>query len=155
MTLRDIGPERAKALLREACAAQKVRSRQLVAPQEQKLLVRRSLGPHSWSSWNAIDVDRNSLHTLDSGELEYVEVNEQELRALISRPRRGPVSGKVARYEADDRALFRAIKLIMHSGNKSVTEAVRDLESEGKIKGRGTAESRILRVARLYRKQRS
>ena len=36
----------------------------------------------------------------------------------------------------------------------SFTEAVRDLDHERKVKGRGTSEARVKRLANLYRKER-
>ena len=86
--------------------------------------------------------------------IEHVEINEKELTAWVSRPRRGPPAGKLARYAQADRALFDAMECIMREASKSATEAARDLEYEGKVKGRGTSLARVKRLARLYREER-
>ena len=112
------------------------------------------LPPDAWNSWSTIDVDADTIHTLDFGTLEHVQINELELTTWLSRPRRGPLAGKIARYADDDRALFASIERIMSGGNKSLTEAVRDLDYERKLKGRGTPESRVRRVTRLFQKER-
>ena len=69
------------------------------------------------------------------------------------KPRRGPRPGSVARYAQSDRALFNDITRMMAKGI-SLMEAVRNLENELKVTGRGTPESRIRRVMRLYKKER-
>lgn len=157
MELRNVGPKYAKTLLREACGAQTVRSRRLAAiknERNEKVISFPPLPPDAWGSWGTISVDANTIHTFEFGELDHVQINERELTARLSRPRRGPAAGKIARYANDDRALFASIDRKMKGSNKSLTEAVRDLDYEQKVKGRGTPESRIRRVTRLFRKER-
>ena len=67
--------------------------------------------------------------------------------------RRGPRPGSIARFARDDRALFDRIGSMTGKG-MSLSGAIRSLESERKIKGYGTSESRIKRVFRLYQKER-
>jgi hypothetical protein len=70
------------------------------------------------------------------------------------KPRRGPRPGSVARYTQSDRAIFDDISRMIERGI-SLMEAVRTLDNEQKVTGRGTPESRIRRVMRLYKKERS
>jgi hypothetical protein len=157
MRHRDVGPETAQSNLRQACFSGRVSSRHLLALTDEhgeKRIGFPLLRRDAWNSGSAINVDKNSLHSLDLGTVEQVEIAEVELSFWLAKPRRGPVAGQTARYADADRALFGAIEHIMAKGSKSVAEAARDLAWQGKLNGRGTAESRVRRLANLYRKER-
>jgi hypothetical protein len=62
--------------------------------------------------------------------------------------RRGP-----DRYSKSDRALFRAITELIKKEQLSAQEAAQRLSDLGKIEGRGSANSRKLRLARRYREE--
>jgi hypothetical protein len=157
MRRRNVGPETAQSDLREACFSSKVRSRRLLAFTDgggEKKIGFPLLPQNAWNSFSTIDVDASSIHALDFGKLEHVEINEMELTAWLARPRRGPKAGRLARYAEADRALFGELERVMLKGSKSLTEAARDLDYERKVNGRGTSEARVRRLARLYRKER-
>jgi hypothetical protein len=157
MRLRDVGPETARSNLRQACFSGKVSSRHLLAftnEHGEKRIGFPLLPRDAWNSWSSINVDTNSLHSFDLGTVEQVEIAEVELTSWLAKPRRGPVAGQTARYADADRALFGAIEHIMANASKSVAEAAWDLARQGKVNGRGTPESRVRRLANLYRKER-
>jgi hypothetical protein len=89
------------------------------------------------------------IHPLE----EQIEIRESDLSRWPVKPRRGPEPGRVARFANDDRALFGSMTRIIQRESKSPTETARDLVCKGKAKGRGTLESKVLRLARLYRKE--
>jgi hypothetical protein len=62
--------------------------------------------------------------------------------------RRGP-----DRFSKSDRALFPDVTDLMKTEHLSVREAAGRLGALGKLAGRGVLESRILRLARKYRKE--
>jgi hypothetical protein len=70
-------------------------------------------------------------------------------RAVPRRGRPGPRRGTIDRFADDDRALFPAMTTLMKEKNFSPTEAARSLRN--KIKGRGSENSRIRRLAKRYR----
>jgi hypothetical protein len=155
MNARNIGPENARAYLLKACSSGKVRSRHIeaVVNKHGEKMVRISAVPlNVWKSRHALDVDESSITTLDFGTLNHIGIIETDLAKLLSRPRRGPVPGKVSRFGDSDRALFSEIEWIMKQGN-SVTEAARELDSKGRVKGRGGSESRVRRLAKVYLKE--
>jgi hypothetical protein len=158
MSRRDIGPQNAERALRDACHGGKVSARHIRAITKQRgekgigfLKVPRD----AWQWPSAIDVETNSLSSFEHGKLEYVQINKAELSDWLSRQRRGPKAGTIARFAGPDRELFGIIERTMREKNITLTEAVRHLDYEGKVKGRGTAESRIRRVTRIYRKERT
>ena len=155
MRARDVGPENGHVALLEACASGKVRSRHLVAFTDRNGEKKIGLPPvplAAWKSWPSIDVNESSITTFDFGTLNHIAISKTDLLKWLSRPRRGPVAGKLSRFGENDRALFSEIERIMKQG-KSVTEAARELDYEGKVNGRGTPESRVRRLAKLYRKE--
>ena len=62
---------------------------------------------------------------------------------------RGPKPGTIDRYGKDDRALFKQMSALIKNENLTLREAAKRLCD--KIKGRGTPDSRIRRVADRYR----
>jgi hypothetical protein len=157
MRRRNIGPDMAELKLREACLSGKVKSRQITAIIDERgeKKIRIAVLPRDvWSSSSTIDVNTNTIVSCDLLRFEQVAVNELDLAAFLARPRRGPPTGKLARFADSDRSLFSAIDSITRRESKSVTEAVRDLDYEGKVKGRGTPEARVRRLVKLYHKER-
>ena len=157
MRRRDVGPETAQSNLQEACSSRKVRSRHLLAFTDkhgEKRIGFPLLPPEAWNFRGTINFDEGSLWTLDLGRIENIEIGEPDLEAWLSRPRRGPSGGKIARYADHDRALFATLERIMRTQSKSLTEAARELECEGGLTGRGSSESRIRRLTRLYQRER-
>lgn len=67
---------------------------------------------------------------------------------------RGPRPGSIGRFDASDRALFSEIERLIQREHLSPGEAAQKLAGEGKVAGRGTEESRVRRLARLYRTER-
>ena len=65
--------------------------------------------------------------------------------------RRGPKPGTIDRYGKDDRALFKQMSALIKNENLTFREAAKRLCD--KIKGRGTPESRIRRLADRYRNE--
>jgi hypothetical protein len=156
MRRRNIGPEKAELTLREACRSGKVRCWHMVLSTDKgnpKPISFVMIPREAWGGISTIDVDKSSLRTLNFEKFEGVWVIEPELSAWLSRPRRGPPTGTIARFAEADRGLFSGIDRAVAQG-LTLTEAVRDLDYEGKVKGRGTSESRVRRVTRLYRKER-
>jgi hypothetical protein len=156
MRARDVGPENARVALLEACFSGKVRSRHLVAFTDRNGEKKIGLPPvplAAWKSWPSIDVNESSITAFDFGTLNHIAISKTDLLKWLSRPRRGPVAGKLSRFGNSDRALFSEIERIMKQGSKSVTEAVRELDYEGKVNGRGSSEARVRRLAKLYRKE--
>jgi hypothetical protein len=149
-------PDIAELKLREACLSGRVKSQQIAAiideRGEKKILIA-VLPRDAWSSSSTIDVNTNAIVSVDLDKFENVAINEPDLAAWLTRPRRGPPVGKLARFADADRALFGSIERIMRRESKSVTEAVRDLDHERKVKGRGTSEARVKLLAKLYRKE--
>lgn len=157
MRRRNVGPDMAESKLREACLSGKVKSRQITAIIDERgeKKIRIAVLPRSaWSSSSTIDVNTNTIVSHDLGKFEQVAINELDLAAFLARPRRGPPAGKLARFAHADRALFGAIERIMRRESKSLTEVVRDLDHKRKVKGRGTSEARVRRLAKLYRTER-
>lgn len=157
MRRRNVGPDMAELKLREACLSGKVKSRQITAIVDERgeKKIRIAVLPRDvWSSSSTIDVNTNTIVSRDILKFEQVAISELDLAAFLARPRRGPPAGKLARFADSDRALFSAIERIMRRKSISVTEAVRDLDHERKVKGRGTSEARVKRLANLYRKER-
>jgi hypothetical protein len=157
MRRRNIGPDVAQLKLREACLSGKVKSRQItpIIDDRGEKKIRIAVLPRDvWSSSSTIDVNMNTIVSQDLGKFEQVAINEPDLVAFLARPRKGPPAGKLARFADADRALFGPIERIMRRESKSVTEAVRDLDHERKVKGRGTSVARVKRLANLYRKER-
>jgi hypothetical protein len=157
MSRRDIGPQNAKRALRDACLSGKVRARHIraiVNERGQKRIGISKVPRDAWQWPSAIDVETNSLSSFEHGKLESVQVNQAELSDWLSRQRRGPKAGTIARFAGADRELFGIIAGIMREKNITLTEAVRQLDYERKVKGPGSAESRIRRVTRLYKKER-
>jgi hypothetical protein len=64
---------------------------------------------------------------------------------------RGPKPGTIDRYGKDDRALFKQMSALIKNENLTFREAAKRLCD--KIKGRGTPESRIRRLADRYRNE--
>lgn len=157
MSRRDIGAQNAEHALRDACLSGKVSARHIRAIVNERGQKRTSIMKVPRDAWqwpSAIDVETNSLSPFEHGKLESVQVNEAELSDWLSRQRRGPKAGTIARFAAPDRELFGIIERTMREKNITLTEAVRQLDYEGKVKGRGSAESRVRRVTRLYKKER-
>jgi len=157
MSRRDIGPQNAEHALRDACLSGKVSARHIRAiinERAQRRIGILKVPRDAWQWPSAIDVETNSLSSFEHGKLESVQVNEAELSDWLSRQRRGPKAGTIARFAGPDRELFGIIERTMREKNITLTEAVRQLDYEGKVKGRGSAESRIRRVTRLYKKER-
>ncbi len=77
-----------------------------------------------------------------------------EVSTMRRKQRKGPKPGSLARYAAGDRALFPLIEQIMRAETKSITEAVRQLDDEGRVQGRGASQSRVTRVVKLFKKER-
>jgi hypothetical protein len=154
---RNIGPESAEAVFREACISGKVSSRHIRAftngRGERRIAFAKVLA-EAWREPSTINIETNSLFSSKHGTFERLLINETELTVWLSRRRRGPAAGALARFAAADRALFGDIERTVRERNISLTEAVRDLDYKGKVKGRGTAESRIRRVTRFYKKER-
>jgi hypothetical protein len=67
--------------------------------------------------------------------------------------RRGPEPGAIDRFCQADRALFSDITNIKETKNLTAQEVARELGNLGKVKGRGSLESSMLRLARRYRKE--
>ena len=157
MSRRDIGPQNAEQALRDACLSGKVSGRHIraaVNERGQKRIGVLKVPRDAWQWPSAIDIETNSLSSFEHGKLESVQVNQAELSDWLSRQRRGPKAGTIARFAGADRELFGIIARIMREKNITLTEAVRQLDYERKVKGRGSAESRIRRVTRLYKKER-
>ena len=149
MARRRIKLEAALPILRKACLFEKVawqhHPRKL--DERGRLLMMRST-PDFLTLWSD-EMTRKTIHPLE----EQIEIRESDLGRWPVKPRRGPEPGRVARFANDDRALFGAMTRIIQRESKSPTEAARDLVCKGKVNGRGTPESRVLRLARLYRKE--
>jgi hypothetical protein len=161
MSARNIGPENARVVLLEACSSGKVHSRHMEAVVNEcgEKMIRISAVPlAAWKSWPTINwptinVNESSITAFDFGTLNHIGISTTDLLKWLSRPRRGPVAGKLSRFGESDRALFSEIERIMKEGSKSATEAARELDCEGKVNGRGTPESRVRRLAKLYQKE--
>ena len=156
MSARNIGPENARANLLEACSSGKVRSRHLEAFTDrrgEKKIRLQAVPLAAWKSWPVIDVNQSLITAVNFGPLNHIAINTTDLLKWLSRPRRGPVPGKLSRFGNSDRALFPEIERIMRQETKTVTEAARELDYEGKVNGRGTSEARVRRLAKLYRKE--
>jgi hypothetical protein len=69
------------------------------------------------------------------------------------RPRRGPAPGTVDRYGDADRALFSEMEGQIKTNQISPLEAARILAQHGRVKGRGTQETRARRLADRYRRE--
>jgi len=142
--------EAALSDLRQACQSGRVAWRHQPPKVDEKgrLLMRRT-APDMLTVWS-YEMKRETIHPLEA----QVEVRESDLSLWPVKPRRGPERGAVARFADGDRRLFEEIERIMREESKSLTEAVRDLDCEGKVKGRGTPESRVRRVTRRYLEER-
>jgi hypothetical protein len=154
MSRRDIGPQNAERTLRDACLSEKVSARHIANKRGDKKIRFLKVPRDAWQWPSAINVETNSLSSFEHGTLEYVQVNKAEFSDWLSRQRRGPKAGTIARFAGPDRELFGIIERAMREKNITLTEAVRHLDYEGKVKGRGSAESRIRRVTRLFKKER-
>jgi hypothetical protein len=134
--------------LREACLLGKVGWRHTppLLDDRGRLLLQRTLPLDMESVW--YEIRSRVLHPLECN----FEIRERDLDLWPALPRRGPERGKVSRYGDADKFLFREIDRIVKNESKSITEAVRNLEDEGKIKGHGTPESKVRRVSRRFRK---
>jgi hypothetical protein len=155
MNARDVGPENARVVLLEACSSGKVSSRHLVAftdRQGEKKIGLRPVPLPAWKSCTTINVNESSITILDFGTLNHITISITDLLKWLSRPRRGPIAGKISRFGESDKALFSKIERIMKEGSKSVIEAARELDCEGRVGGRGTSESRVRRLAKIYGK---
>lgn len=153
---RNIGPDQAEAAFFEACASGKVSPRHLHAftnGHGQKRIAFAKVPRDAWGHGAIIDVEANCIVSFYHGKLQPILISETELSAWLSRPRRGPAAGTLARFAAEDRKLFASIEREMLRKNVSLTEAVRELDCKGMVKGRGTSESRIRRVTRLYKNE--
>ena len=154
---RNIGPQNAERALRDACLSGNVSAqhiRAIVNERGQKRIGILKVPRDAWQWPSGFDFETNSLSSFEHGKLESVQVNEAELSDWLSRQRRGPKTGTIARFAGLDRELFGIIECTMREKNITLTEAVRHLDYEGKVNGRGSAESRIRRVTRLYKKER-
>lgn len=146
---RRLKPPAALAALRQACLEQTItwRFNSPRLDERGRLLPPKSEPDFQWL-W--CEKGRQPLHPLE----EQIEVSESELEKRWPRlPRRGPERGTIGRYNEDDRALFPEMKRIMQRELKSPNEAARELVYEGKVEGRGSDESRALRLARAYRRE--
>jgi hypothetical protein len=110
--------------------------------------------PDAWQLPSTIDAETNSITSFWHGQIEHIQIKEADLLVWLSRRRRGPKPGDIARFNESDKRLFGAIELLMKDRNISATEAVRRLDHEGKVKGRGSAASQITRLSRLFREER-
>jgi hypothetical protein len=151
----DLDPYQADSTLREGCNTGKVRAKHRIASFDGKSIGFVRVRPEVWDLVTEIDADTSTLFSpLHGGTFKDVRIHRGDLKAWLSPSRRGPAPGAIGRYAADDRALFSEIDRIMKETKKSVTEAVRQLDYKGNVKGRGTSESHIRRVVRLYTKER-
>jgi hypothetical protein len=149
MARRRIKIQAALPILRKACLSYEVGWRH----NPERLDERGRLQTH-WTTPDMLtlwcELRLNTIHPLEK----QIEIRESDLSLWPVKPRRGPEPGSIARFADDDGALFGIIERAMREKNITLTEAVRHLDYEGKVKGRGSAESRIRRVTRSYRKER-
>jgi hypothetical protein len=148
MARRRIKIQAALPILRKACLFDKIgwRHNPERLDERGRLQTHRTT-PDMLTLWSELRL--NTIHPLEK----QIEIRESDLSLWPVKPRRGPEPGSISRFADDDRALFSAMAHIIQRDSKSSTEAARDLAHERKIKGRGTPESRALRLARLYRKE--
>jgi hypothetical protein len=147
----------AEARLVEALAAGAVRSRVWIRRTREEPGLILSLPAEIWNhpdvdAGMALDSVRRLIYLVPPG-IVSIEVNETELRAwLPRRGRRGPVPGKIARYQRADEALFPELRLLVSKYNMSITAAANELARNRKIAGLGTPENRAKRLVRAFNK---
>jgi hypothetical protein len=146
---RDVGLQRARLFLKEACMSKRVQSR-CIAPVPQRKVIRILNIPHShWEGY--VDLETGMYYAPFDEDNAHGDICEKQLREWLARSRKGPTPG-TGRYDAADRKLFPEIKRKIDSGKAgSATEAARQLVEEGKVRGGGTADSRARRLAGAYR----
>jgi transposase-like protein len=108
-------------------------------------------------NWNYPDADPgivlDGVKSILSGNAS-IQVNENDLRSWRSqqrRGRRGPVPGKIARYQQADEALFPELRRLLNEEHKTLTAATQELAWQGKVGGPATPESKAKRLQRAFR----
>jgi len=101
MSHRNVGPPNAERALRDACLSGKVSARHIraiVNERGQKRIGILKVPRDAWQWSSAIDIETNSLSSFEHGKMESVQVNKAELSDWLSRQRRGPKAGTIARF---------------------------------------------------------
>jgi hypothetical protein len=92
----------------------------------------------------------NSAFYLAELASKYLQRHGVRQRERARKPRRGPIPGTIARFVKADRALYPEIDRLVHEDHMSVGEAIRSIDPT-KLEGRGIIESRVRRIAKLYK----